>query len=152
LPNPKPAPTYISREIKAEALGKVIDKWRMSQGWQPLTDNDLHATIAVWMEAFDAARVEPNAYHELYLSAIQVRGSAIANGQTPPPFAPELFISLWPALKAKRERQDVESGRMLAEVAESQCPLCVGSGFEVAQRPDGYMAARKCPNGCRPRA
>ena len=117
-----------------------------------MSDDDHNATIAVWMEAFDAARVEPNAYHELYLSAIQVRGSAIANGQTPPPFAPELFISLWPALKAKRERQDVESGRLLAEVAESQCPRCQGSGWEVADRGDGYMGARRCPNGCRSRA
>lgn len=138
----------MSLETKAPRLGQLVDKWRLSQGWHPMTDEEQDATVAVWIEALDAARVEPWAYSEIYLAALQVRGSAMANGQVPQAFGPELFISLWPSIRDKREREAVEGGRQLPEVAMSACPLCLGSGWQ-SKRVDGQDYSRRCPNGCK---
>jgi len=148
--SPPPRPKPVSLEVKVDQLSAVLDKWRLSQGWQPMADDDHDAMIAVWMEAFDVAGVAPDAYHELYLDALRVRGTALANGQNPPAFAPELFISLWPALRDRRERAAVESGRQLPPVAMSACPLCNGSGWEPVER-EGYRGVRRCSNGCKPK-
>lgn len=136
------------REAKAERIGTMLDKWRVSQGYRPLEDEDQNLTVELYMETFDANEVDPDAYDQLRLEAIKWQGFELRNCRQPPDFTPQLLIALWPALKTRREQEVGDRGRQLPAVSMSDCPLCFGCGWEIVPE----RGARRCSNGCRPRA
>jgi hypothetical protein len=127
---------------QAQALGEVIDRWRIGAGWQPFDERTQHLTIAVWLELLNAAGVPPEAYAELYRRGLMARAVAIAAGVKVPDFGPELLLAVWPALKREQEQAAVAARKYLPAQAESVCPRCQGTGWEEMYR-EGRPAGRR---------
>jgi len=108
---------------KAEALRAVcgiINKWRLSNGWQIMDAKDAELTGLAWVEILETAGIKPEQYNGLYNQALQMRAQKIALGNDSPSFNAELLV----AAHRANQRQPRE-----ASERKHDCKICFGSGF-----------------------
>lgn len=104
----------------------------MLNGWQTKTAQELDATIQTWGEIFNRYEIPLDAYQELYRLAFDTRQTKMQLGGDVPMMDATLFVSQWTGangLKAERRQRQIDTGRTLAENAQSVCKFCGGSGW-----------------------
>ncbi len=141
----KPQPS----KAQMRAMGDVLDRWRLNNGWNPLDDKTQLAAIASYIHELDREGVPYEHYSELYSRAIRSRIAALNAGRQVPQFGVELMLAEWTGpygLQSELHNRRVEQGRTLTGFAQSQCPKCFGTGTEIDTREDGTTVAKP---GCR---
>lgn len=144
-------------EEEANALGDVIDIYRLAMGWQPLDDDDHDAMLKSWFVVLDAAGVPARHYLACYRRAVDSKARRLAEGSDELRTISALDLAAeWAAVRAELERALVESRRFIAKKARPDCPTCFGTGREQIRvnelgeaDPDGKRYAVKGPCECR---
>lgn len=134
---------------KAKLLGNVLAKFRMALGWQPISEADQLAMVAVWMEVLDTQDIPADAYNELYMAAMARRADAINDGEHIPAFGADLFLSLWPKLRSTRARAFIQSLPLMprdpnAHSIDQNCAYCHWTGWVL----DPKLGAIRCRHLC----
>lgn len=80
---------------KQMAMGDVLDRWRLNQGFNPYDDATQEAAIVSWVRVLDRDGIPANAYHELYERALKTRAMAIQDGRDLPRMGAELLLAGW---------------------------------------------------------
>lgn len=114
------------------ALFDIINRSRLLNGWTMRTADELDPTIRVWADAFAPYRIPIDAYTGLYRRALDVRQAALRDGRQLPAMDATLLISQWTGpygLKAKREQDRIDSGKLLPDTAKTQCKTCFGTSM-----------------------
>lgn len=124
----------------AELLGNVIDRWRISQGWSPMANDDHDRVLCVWFEILSHAGVPPRAYASCYNSAMARRAELKAQGRELQHLTADDLVVEW--LKIRGRPEDSGGVRLLPEHAGGACQRCFGTGKE--EMPDGSVR-----EGCR---
>lgn len=135
---------------KAQAIGDVLDRWRLNNGWNPWDDDSHDAASLSFVHSLDLEGVPPQHYNELYERSLRSRVAAMQNGKQLPTFGVELMIAEWlgpHGLKAALRQREIESGRVLTGNAESQCPKCFGTGVEQFRDAAGQVIGAR--PGCK---
>jgi hypothetical protein len=91
---------------------------------------DSEPMALVWIEIMDKSEIPWQHYTDLYLKAMAVRMQAQRDGEQMPHFSAELMAGCWPELREEIRQREIENGRTLTGHAETQCPLCFGTGKE----------------------
>lgn len=131
------------------ALFAVINKSRMLNGWGMSTPGELDQQIRTWAEQFNRHDIPIRAYAELYNRAFDVRIEKMTKSGDGPAMDATLLISQWigeHGLKAEMHRREIESGRILTDVAASQCQRCEGMNMERVFDDKGFSLGLK--KGC----
>lgn len=118
---------------KQRAMGDVLDRWRLNNGWNPLDNKTQMASIASYVYELDAENVPSECYGELYSRALRSRVAAIQAGKQMPTFGVELLIAEWNGpngLRVEMKEREIARGRTLTGQATSQCTKCFGTGVE----------------------
>lgn len=133
---------------KAKLLGNVLAKFRMALGWQPISEKDQLAMVAVWMEILDTVHIPADAYGELYLEAMRWRADAMDAGERVPSFGADLFLSLWPKIRSQRTKGFLDSLPTLPpnEYGDTYmlCGYCHWKGWVL----DPKLGAIRCAHLC----
>lgn len=119
----------------------VLNRYRISRGWQALTPEDGETTANVWIEQLDKHGVPAGVYERLYWKCTDARAAAIRKGEDPPDFSAELMASMWDGPTGLRSEiaAKVARGRML------ECPKCQGTGWKEFMPKDGrYPGVVRC--------
>lgn len=115
----------------------MLDKWRLSQGWQPLSETDHDLTIAAWFEVLSDNGVPVEHYGDCYKSAMRRRVELKAEGRDVMPLSADDLVVEWRSLKDRIEPREVNGRKLLAENNAGTCQRCFGTGRE--QMPDGSV-------------
>jgi hypothetical protein len=128
------------------AMGDVIDRWRLNQGWNPYDNDTQMLAIQSWVHILDAEKIPAEAYGELFERALSLRALAIAQNKNLPNFGAELLLACWMGengLCREMEQRRINSGRYLGDNAASVCRHCHGSGWRTIKE-GNYSFAKKC--------
>ncbi len=126
---------------KQNALGDVLDRWRLNQGWNPWDDDTQMMAIKSWVHVLDREDIPASAYNELYERALETRAHALRTGKTLPNFGAELLLAEWigeNGLRRELRQREIDSGRTLPSNAQSRCGRCFGTGMEHKFDADGH--------------
>ena len=117
---------------KGRLLGSIIAKFRLSNGWQPLPQDDQLAMTAVWLEVLDISGVPAEQYEACYAAAVQARAERKANGEQLSHLTADELAAEWLKIKRMNDELRVEEmkHRALAEVNPGSCLRCFGTGRE----------------------
>jgi len=118
-------------------MGDVFDRHRINQMQQPLDDGTQDIAIRSWCHTLDRHEVPWQLYGELYERCVRTRAAAMSSGEFVPQFGIELMVSEWPALEREIRQREIDSGRLLSQNAETNCPHCFGSGYRYKFDADG---------------
>lgn len=132
------------------AIWELINDLRLLRGWSPKSASDLDRMICAWGEVFNRYKVPLQAYHLLYMRAIDVCQQKLQEGKEPPEIDVTLLIALWSGPNGLREqliRERRQRDQQTAGMA-SHCSTCGGSGFR-SYTLDGNSFATACED-CRP--
>lgn len=133
---------------KQRAMGEVLDRWRLNNGWNPLDDKTQMASIAAFVHELDTEKVPHQHYGELYSRALRSRIAAVQNGKQLPNFGVELMLAEWlgpHGLKKELQQREIDAGRTLTSNAASVCLKCDGTGMERVKDAQGRIGLRQ---GC----
>ena len=130
---PYSATTTSELSDRAEKLGTVIAKYRMSQGWNPLQPDDQMAMVGVWLELLDADGVPPERYDDCYKAEMSRRGLLKAGGKDVSPMTADDLCARW--REVRQMHVEIDKSRLLTENASAACQRCFGTGRE--EMPDG---------------
>lgn len=123
------------------AMCGVINRYRISKGWQPLPPEDGETTANVWIDVLDQHDVPAGMYERLYWKCSEVRTASIRRGEDPPDFSAELMASVWGGTNGLR----AEIAAKLAGQRVLECPTCRGTGFKSFMPRDGkYPGVVRC--------
>lgn len=135
----------IPRE-KQEAMGDIIDRWRLNLGWNVHDDHTQAIAIQSWVTTLDRENVPHDAYGELYDRALVTRATQLANGRNVQNFGVEYLLAEWvgpSGLRMEWSELEIHRGRTLTSVTAAGCEYCKGSGFRTVG--DGrYAGVTKC--------
>lgn len=136
---------------KAKLLGNVLAKFRMALGWQPISEADQLAMVAVWMEVLDTMYIPADAYNELYLEAMAWRADSYNSGESMPTFGADLFLSLWPKMRSTRAREFLQSLPLMPrdETVHSSwqdCAYCRWKGWVLDPKLGAIICSHLCPD------
>jgi hypothetical protein len=140
------ATSIIPTKKKAQALGVVIDLYRLAMGWLPLDDRSHDAMLVAFYVVLEGAHVPAEHYLGCYRRAASARVERLARGEELQQFSGFDIASEWPGLKAELEAARVSSRKFIAAKARPDCPACFGTG-KVHRRIDEF--GREDPDGKR---
>lgn len=80
-------------QVKFLAIGAVINKIRVIQGWNMVSPKDAEPTAKAWIEQLDRYGVKPEEYDNLLRLAIDRRVVMLQHGKTPDPLTVELLLA-----------------------------------------------------------
>jgi len=107
---------------------------------------DSEPMAITWIEQLDREQIPYSQYFELYTRCIGLRARRIEQGLKCDDFSVDMMIACWPNLQRELKQKEIDQGRTLPNNAESVCPKCFGSGFEL-YREGQYQYTRKCQHG-----
>lgn len=113
----------------------MIDRFRFSQGWQPLPTDDHNRMVAAFYEILEGAKVPPEMYDACYQAYMQHRSELKAQGKDPGVMAADDLVAEW--WKVRRLNQEIDKTRLLPEYNLASCQRCFGTGKE--EMPDGSV-------------
>ena len=125
---------------KQNALGDVLDRWRLNQGWNPWDHETQMMAIASWVSVLDREDIPASAYNELYERALETRAHALKTGKQLPNFGAELLLAEWigeGGFRRELRQREIDSGRSLTSNVQSRCQRCFGTNMEHAFDADG---------------
>jgi hypothetical protein len=124
---------------KRRAMGEVIDRWRLNQGYNPYDNAAQELAIQSWCASLDAEGVPHTAYAELYQRAVTTRAMAIQSGKSLPNFGVELLLAGWIGehglrneLRQREYDARVKAGRTLGTSPDADA-MDPKEGFEYLQ-------------------
>lgn len=118
----------IPSEKQAKAIGHVLDRFRFSQGWQPLPTDDHNRTVMAFHEILDGAKVPPSMYGSCYQAYMQRRAELKSEGKDVGPMAADDLVAEW--WRIRRLNQEIDNTRLLTANASGTCRRCYGTGKE----------------------
>jgi hypothetical protein len=86
-------PSDLLDKRKFLAIGSVINKIRIVQGWNMITPKDAEPVARVWIEQLDRYNIAPQLYDTLLNRCIDRRAAALKEGEQTPPLTVELFLA-----------------------------------------------------------
>jgi hypothetical protein len=116
-------------------MGQILDRYRTSQGWQPLPDADHAQMVAAWLEVLHVAGVPAEQFDACYRAAIQTRLERRARGEELGPLSANDLATEWVRVRAMHA--ELNKTRLLPENAVHACQACFGTGFR--RMPDGSV-------------
>lgn len=125
--------------MAAATLGQILDRYRISKGWQPLSDDDHDQMIAAWLEVLSVTGVPVEYYDACYKAARQTQIERQAAGESVGPLGADELAAEWLKIKKFNDEMNRQSVKMLAEVNPRHCLRCYGTGSE--EMPDGTSRA-----------
>jgi hypothetical protein len=109
-------------------LGQILDRYRTSQNWQPLPDDDHNQMVAAWLEVLEVSGVPVEHYDSCYRAARQTQIELKAKGESVGPLGAEDLAVEWVKLRelhAEMQREEMRH-RALTESAAAACQRCLG--------------------------
>lgn len=121
--------TPSSTAERAKALGTLIVKFRLTNGWQLLPTADQMAMTAAWLEVLDISGVPAEQYEACYAAAVQARAERRANGEQLSHLTADELAAEWLKIKRLNDELRVEElkHRALCEVNPKSCERCFGT-------------------------
>jgi len=119
-------------ERAAETLGQILDRYRISKGWQPLSDDDHDLMVAAWLEVLSVAGVPVEQFDACYRAARQTQIEARAKGGDAGPLGADDLAAEWIKIRQFNDEMSREEmkHRQLAAVNPRHCLRCYGTGKE----------------------
>lgn len=135
---------------KMMAACALVNKVRISKGWNVLTAEEAEITANVWIELLDREAVPPRAYDELFKRAVSANANKRSQGVQPPEITPEYLLAFWVGSEGLRsEMAGVSALDEEAEKRKSECRACFGVGMEYVRDGNGTILGvkGKCKHG-----
>lgn len=137
-------------QAKASAMGDILDRYRLDQGWGVFDDSTLVAMMQSYFAILDPEGVPHQAYGTLYNLFVGTRARARHAGKEPPGFGPDAMLAEWigeHGLRSGWANHPHNTGpRQLSESAPTQCVRCHGTGMEQVFDSEGRSLGRR--KGC----
>lgn len=83
------------------AIGAVINKIRIVQGWNMISPKDAEPIARVWLEQLDRYNIAPELYEMLLNRCIDRRASVLKESGQPPALTVELFLAEFDKYKSE---------------------------------------------------
>lgn len=112
----------------ARTLGKILDRYRASKGWQPLPDADHMQMVAAMLEVLEIAGVPVGQYENCFRAARQAQLEKQAAGESVGPLGADEMAVEWIKIKKFNDEMEREGQkvRMLAKNSAAACQRCFG--------------------------
>lgn len=120
---------------EAAELGQLIDRYRLSQGFNPLPTDDHNRAVVAWYEVLAYAKVPRESWPVCYRAAMQRRAERKAEGREVWPLSADDLVAEFQGIR--RLNDELDKSRLLPQHAAAPCPRCFGTGFE--RMPDGSV-------------
>lgn len=88
-----------STEAAADVVGRILNRFRMAQGWAAEDPENHKLRVAAWLEVLGVARVPVERYDELYRRALDTRTRKQAQGLEVFYVRPDDLVVEWLALR-----------------------------------------------------
>lgn len=142
----------IPTRAEVDELYKLYTRIRLCHNWNAQTFNDAEPTLLVWFERFQKYDIPAEAYNGLFNRAFDVR-QEVAREQgisEAPIIDAALLVSCWTGkhgLRAKWEKDRIESGRYIENSLLGTCRRCHGTKIETVYDASGVKLGSR--PGCK---
>ena len=116
----------------------IVNKIRLSRGWNLLPPEDAEITARAWGEILREVPAEH--LNALYLEAVDHRVRQIQNGTAVQDLSAELLLSRWNGPEGLRVRlAQKNASKALGEGKATQCGDCFGTGLKYHRDAEGNL-------------